>query len=279
MRKIFIGLALFIAGYLIALAIFYVDINRLSRNLTFGQELPDRVEVLVNVLSVDPIKGAMIAQVKAVPEGKFKDPATPSGLSTDLVLSLGEGKKAPNLLEKGKTLGSVETILPLTNGNVQLYPFDQYDAGLHIYLNDPKTEKAVIPILLKFRPVMPGFHAQMRQISDPNIPGYVGLKLRISRSFATLFFSIFIMFVMWFLAIATFLIALNFLLRKRNFETLMLPYMSAVLFVLPAVRNIQPGIPVLGTLSDFLAFFGAQLGVAISLAIAFYAWLTLPKKA
>ncbi|NKB17610.1 MAG: DUF4436 family protein [Pseudanabaena sp. CRU_2_10] len=50
--------------------------------------------------------------------------------------------------------------------------------------------------------------------------------------------------------------------------------MGALLFALPAVRNIQPGIPPVGTLTDFLSFFWAEALIATAVVIMFYCWFT-----
>jgi hypothetical protein len=58
----------------------------------------------------------------------------------------------------------------------------------------------------------------------------------------------------------------------------MFTLIAGMLFALPAVRNLQPGVPPLGGLSDFLSFFWAESLVAISLPILFFVWLTRYKK-
>ena len=48
---------------------------------------------------------------------------------------------------------------------------------------------------------------------------------------------------------------------------------GALLFAFPAIRNIEPFVPPMGVLSDFVGFFWAESIVAIALIIHLYCWL------
>jgi hypothetical protein len=53
----------------------------------------------------------------------------------------------------------------------------------------------------------------------------------------------------------------------------MFTFMTALLFALPAVRNLQPYVPPIGGLTDFLSFFWAEALVAGSLSTVVFCWL------
>jgi hypothetical protein len=47
----------------------------------------------------------------------------------------------------------------------------------------------------------------------------------------------------------------------------------SLIFGLPALRNIQPGVPPVGALVDYITFIWAELIVAASAVIIVWAWL------
>jgi hypothetical protein len=44
------------------------------------------------------------------------------------------------------------------------------------------------------------------------------------------------------------------------------------------VRNAQPGAPPIGTFSDFISFFWAEVFIALCLVILVFTWLLRPVK-
>jgi hypothetical protein len=49
-------------------------------------------------------------------------------------------------------------------------------------------------------------------------------------------------------------------------------------FAFAAVRNAQPGTPPIGTYSDFISFFWAEVIIALCLIILVFTWLLRPAK-
>jgi hypothetical protein len=49
-----------------------------------------------------------------------------------------------------------------------------------------------------------------------------------------------------------------------------------LLFAFAAVRNSQPGVPPIGTYSDFIAFFWAEVLIALCLLSIIFAWVLRP---
>jgi hypothetical protein len=105
---------------------------------------------------------------------------------------------------------------------------------------------------------------------------YVGIDMDISRSSTVVFFSLFISFLMWGAAIAVLLLVLSILLRGRKIEVGMFSFLSALLFAMVAVRNSQPGVPPIGTYSDFISFFWAEVILALCLMTILFTWLLRP---
>jgi hypothetical protein len=48
---------------------------------------------------------------------------------------------------------------------------------------------------------------------------------------------------------------------------------AALLFAFPAIRAIEPSVPPMGVLSDYIGFFWAETIVAISLIVHLYSWI------
>jgi hypothetical protein len=52
----------------------------------------------------------------------------------------------------------------------------------------------------------------------------------------------------------------------------------SLIFGLPALRNIQPGVPPVGVLGDYFSFIWAELFVAASAIIMMWTWLLRSNK-
>lgn len=48
---------------------------------------------------------------------------------------------------------------------------------------------------------------------------------------------------------------------------------AALLFAFASVRNAQPGTPPIGTYSDFISFFWAEVIIALCLVILVFTWV------
>ena len=112
--------------------------------------------------------------------------------------------------------------------------------------------------------------------SKESTDDYVGIDMNISRSSTVIFFSMFIAVLMWGAAIGVLLLVLSVLLRGRKIEVGMFSFMSALLFAMVAVRNSQPGVPPIGTFSDFISFFWAEVILALCLMTILFTWLLRP---
>lgn len=105
---------------------------------------------------------------------------------------------------------------------------------------------------------------------------YVGIELKFSRSSTVVFFSVFVMALMWGVTLAVMFMTLSIFLRGRKIELAMFSFLAALLFAFAAVRNSQPGVPPIGTFSDFIAFFWAEVILALCLLAIIFMWLLRP---
>lgn len=132
-----------------------------------------------------------------------------------------------------------------------------------------------VAVAVDFYGSIPGFsiHAAKNQESTED---YVALDMKISRSSTVIFFSMFITVLMWGVTIAVLVLTLSVMLRGRKIEIGMFSFLAALLFAFAAVRNSQPGVPPIGTYSDFIAFFWAEVIIALCLLLIIFTWLLRP---
>lgn len=105
---------------------------------------------------------------------------------------------------------------------------------------------------------------------------YVTIDVELARSGTVKFFSIFVAVLMWVLSIGVLLLVASIVFRGRKPELAMFSFMAALLFAFSAVRNSQPNVPPLGTFSDFISFFWAEIIIALCLLTTIFVWLFRP---
>jgi hypothetical protein len=138
-----------------------------------------------------------------------------------------------------------------------------------------EKDEDIIPIGVDFAGSIPGFKidATKAKESDEDL---VGIDMTIARASTTKFFSLFVMVMMWGLTIAVLLLTMSCVLRGRKVELAMFSFTAALLFAFASVRNAQPGTPPIGTYSDFISFFWAEVIIALCLVVLVFTWLLRP---
>ena len=84
------------------------------------------------------------------------------------------------------------------------------------------------------------------------------------------------MCLMWGVSVAVLLLVLSIVVRGRKVEIAMFSFIATLLFAFVTVRNSQPAVPPVGTLSDYLSFFWAVVILALSLLTIIITWLRRP---
>jgi len=143
-----------------------------------------------------------------------------------------------------------------------------------------KTEAAApaendVPIGVDFLGSIHGFRIDAAK-SHESTDAYVGIDMTISRASTVKFFAIFIILMMWGLTTAVIFLTLSVVSRGRKVEIGMFSFLAALLFAFAAVRNSQPGAPPIGTFSDFISFFWAEVIIASCLVAVVFTWLLRP---
>jgi hypothetical protein len=272
-------LALFVGAFSTALYFYQNDRTQRSANLTFGDDKePNRIEVAVSLLGVDPIKGEINLRFAPNPEGTY---AKDNRLAKELKFFTGiESGKSEVTLEKNRIPDAVTGSLSI-NGRVSDYPFDVHSSDFYLFFTNPKDETEEIPMVVNFYGAISGYNIDVDYVPKAEFESsdtYIGLRVAVSRSVITKSFSVFLMIAMWLIGLVVFTMTMVVVWQPRPIEFGMFTLIAGMLFALPAVRGLQPSVPPLGGLTDFLSFFWAESLVAVSMPILFFTWLTRYKK-
>jgi uncharacterized protein DUF4436 len=283
-----------------------------------GEKDPNHIEVDVKLVSIDPNKGDCVARMEFQPKGTYlADDDISLARDVKLFVNGATGKQEIDF-PKGKKMNPLEVTISMYDGLVTDYPFDKHQAYLEMYFlpgkeekksseatpkpaaatptpapetpaaseepkkDDKKAEAAEEPdnqisIGVEFIATISGFRIEAVKAKE-STDDYVGIDMTISRAATTKFFSFFVMFMMWGLTIAVLLLTLSVVLRGRKVELAMFSFTAALLFAFATVRNAQPGTPPIGTYSDFISFFWAEVIIALCLVVLVFTWLLRPAK-
>lgn len=137
------------------------------------------------------------------------------------------------------------------------------------------NEEESVPLAVDFFGSIPGLSINAAKSADSD-EDYVAIEMKISRSSTVIFFSMFIAVLMWGVTISVLVLTLSVILRGRKIEIGMFSFLAALLFAFAAVRNSQPGVPPIGTYSDFVAFFWAEVLIALCLLSIIFTWVLRP---
>lgn len=136
-------------------------------------------------------------------------------------------------------------------------------------------EEAGIPIGVDFFGSIPGLNIKAEKTSQTD-EDLVGIDMEFERASTVKFFSIFVMVVMWGVTAVVLLMTLSIVMRGRKIEVGMFSFLAALLFAFVTVRNAQPGSPPIGSYSDYLSFFWAEILIALCLLTIVAVWVYRP---
>ncbi|KAI8811431.1 hypothetical protein BJ742DRAFT_142186 [Cladochytrium replicatum] len=179
-----------------------------------------------------------------------------------------------NLIDSSAILNSSTTNFAAQRDDPVNYPIDRYEKAvvLSASISDTSANRSSAPFVINvyLYGVVPGYAV------STSIPGDLSIvsefvntawfDVTITRANTVIVFSIFVGALMWIvsLSLASICISLWFLGSKP--EPPILAASVALLFALPAFRNVQPGAPPVGSSSDLASFYWA---VAIAALCAF----------
>lgn len=250
--------------------------------IKLSEDTVNYLELDLKVVAMDPIKGDLTLRVFFEPKGKYIDKNYLPTENIYFYANTSIGKQEYTFAE-GMEINPMELSIN-TFGMLTEYPFDIYEAPFFCMaeilqspsdtLFDADTTNN-IPIGIKFQGSLHGYDFSA-QVDNESTITYSGIDIEITRAGSTKFFSIFIMAAMWLLSGIVIFLVLSVVVRKRRIELGMFAFISAMLFALPALRNMQPLIPTIGTFSDYVSFFWAESFMAVCLFVIVLVWLRRP---
>lgn len=100
-----------------------------------------------------------------------------------------------------------------------------------------------------------------------------GIALDLTRANSVIVVSLIVMVMMTALSMSLLAMVLRATTAGEKTDLLPLSVSISLIFGLPALRNIQPGVPPVGAIVDYVAFIWAELIVAASAIIIVWTWL------
>ncbi len=267
----------------------------------------DRAYISIVITNANPATHELTAQVSFRLAGKIaKDEVTPA-VDLHLLINNFRGQQEFDF-PKDKRMNRIEAVFPL-NGDLNKYPLDRYDTTVRLLMTTPARnaprevptipasitqhthptdELAVSPsALLENAPValsislsasVPGIRFE-GNVSRGSSQEPTGIVLQLTRARNVIWVSVIVMLMMTALSMSLLAMAIRALTTVERTDLLPLSVSISLIFGLPALRNIQPGVPPVGALVDYVTFIWAELIVAASAVIIVWTWLlrTRPK--
>jgi hypothetical protein len=294
---------------LVAVAYFAV----LSRNLHEGErrslqlksetQKANHVLVSIRILNVDMSAGEMTARIYLQLAGSIANDEVTPAVELKLLLNSSRGTQEFEF-PKGRRLSPIEAVFSL-DGNVNKYPFDSYDSNLWMLITTPSRARQAqvqpgndeqekqgpenpfgelmvgaaalqrgepVPLRLELSASVPRIKFQGKIAEMPG-EGVEGIALRLTRADNVIVLSVFVMVLMMSLAMSVLFMAAGVLTSDHNLDLLPLSLGISLIFGLPALRNVQPGVPPVGVIGDYLSFLWAENIVGISAVMIMLTWL------
>jgi hypothetical protein len=265
----------------------------------------DFVTINVQVTSVNTSQGLIYERIRIIPMGRFaRDKATPA---TDLKLLINSASgKQVVIFSKGEHIVPIE-VTSLLSGNQNRYPFDRYSTDIDILVTAPVKKKVQPPPEQKLDGTVDPLttsllvgtsdldRSETVPINENFTAAFAGIKfngtvteddtyklmhttIEMRRANNVITVSLMVMTVMFVLAISIMGMVLNVTASPGEVNLVPLSLCVALIFGLPALRNVQPNVPGMGVLSDYISFIWAEFLVSISAIALAWIWIIRSKK-
>ena len=234
---------------------------------------PTRLEISAKTILADPIRGLMKVELEFHPKGDLLE-SNGHDMARDVhVITNSTVAPSEIILKKHHQAHSREITLSLVDGDVALYPIDKYNTSLQLeaFIERGGDDEVAVPLVVLFSSHNHLLHAEAALGADSE-PHELNVQMKLSRPAAVLGFAWFMNAIMAMLGICAALVTYNVAYRGKKLEPNLMVWMSALLFVLPTIRNSLPGTPPLGSLTDFMVFFWVEAVISICLLIMVLTW-------
>ena len=272
--------------------------TRRSLRLRDDTDAADHVAISVLVTAVNPSTQELTAQISLRPQGNIaQDEVTPA---VDLKLLTNNVRSQQEFsFPKGKRMNRIEVVFPL-NGELNQYPFDHYGTTLWVLMTTPARKKppqtsnipesaedqalqlavgttalqesTVVPLTINLSASTPGIKFE-GSVSRGSALKVLGIELKLRRADSVISVSILLMVLMGGLAWSLLAMVVKATTSGPQVNLVPLSICISLIFGLPALRNVQPGVPPVGVLGDYFSFIWAEIIVGASALIIVWTWL------
>ena len=235
--------------------------------------------VSLNLVSFDPVIGDVTGRVSVTWPRRFlgrqfelnRDRRLVEGYSIDdSVLKIKGNEPFATFNSSLKTLSEV-----MGTGSQYLYPFDIHHIRMKVGLFQiPPDGGELQPVPFDvdcIKCAFEGFSVSANGQFDA--AGYYNVEFTLQRTTPTRVFALSLNAVMVLVAIIVLIMALRILRSSDVPEVTSLGFIGGLLFAIPAVRGLQPRVPAMGLLIDYMGFFWAEGLLVVSLLIVMICWL------
>jgi hypothetical protein len=268
----------------------------------------DFVTINVRVTSVDTAQGLLHERIRLIPMGRFAIDKTTPAIDLKLLLNSASGRQTV-VFPKGDRIGAFD-VTTLLAGNPNRYPFDTYTSGIDLLATAPSQKKIddkvpvensqgntdsqepgslivgttdlnqseTIPIRENFTASIIGakFSGSVTEEDATLKLTHTAVTMRRANSVITV--SLVVMVIMFVLAISIVGMVFHVAALPGEINLIPLSLCVALIFGLPALRNVQPDVPGVGVLSDYISFIWAEFMVSCSAITLAWIWITRARR-
>lgn len=313
-RRILFGILIalaFLAVYLLGIRRMANEKNLRSLQLTDEVTVADHLGIEITVTTIDLVKGQLLARMKMRPAGRIASEFRTPSVRLKLYVNNFPGQQEFDF-PVGQGMTRIEATVPL-EGDLNRYPFDHYESNIWLFVDTPPLPKSPqpsqvthdniplnndkvdvaeaelaldkdslqknlpVPISISLSASTPGvkYTGEVIRTKDSSA---TRVHLNLARPFNVINTSITVMILMMGLALAVVAMVINRITSRDTSDLLPLSLSISLIFGLPALRSIQPGVPSVGVLGDYFSFIWAELFVAASAIIMIATWLVRSMK-
>jgi hypothetical protein len=265
----------------------------------------DFVIANLKITSVDTTQGLLHGRIRLIPMGRFSiDKTTPA---TDLTLLVNSvSGKQKTVFPKGERIVPIDFSI-LLSGSQSRYPFDRFTTDIELVVTAPTKKKTEpppddtldentdslsttlivgasdldnsepVPIKENFVASIPGIKFA-GTITENSTYKLMQTAVEMRRANNVISISLMVMGLMFVLAISIVRMVLTVTASPGAMNLLPLSLSITLIFGLPALRSIQPGVPPVGGFSDYMSFIWAEMMVSISAIALAWTWIIRSKK-
>lgn len=270
-----VTLSVLVAGYVVLFADLYNRPAAVEKVFTaHGGDARQPLDIYLEVLSMDPVRQSIQARLdfatKAEPEGMHFD-AVPNA---NMTVYASDGYDVQDVeLQAGVRSPSKNAEFDVS-GRIENYPVDRYQGKLLIkaFEGSSSSRGAAIPIRLTAWEELGGWSITIAQNNSAADGTGLWLDVRVQRGHAQIFFALLLYAAMILIGASALTIGSLTFIGTRRIEATLIAALGAMVFAVPALRNIMPGAPPLGVRADALVFLWVQLTAILGLTIFVATW-------